>query len=257
MARTRRYAASRRAQAQSRARFGDRTPRVRYTPARRSYVPRTMGPFSVSESKYFDTETNDFALVAGTAWGATNDVIKGLIAIPVEGSDIDNRIGRKIAIYKIAIRGCINHAIAVDQADSLILPLTRLILWQDKQTNATVTTSNLLMQAPTNAQSDCMFNSFQNIANLGRFRVLKDTWVKTPFSQSGTDGASTTSQAAASSPFKMVIKFRKPVIVNFNATNGGTIGDVVDNSFYLTAQKNFATYDSTLTCRTRCYYKDR
>lgn len=245
--RTYRYANPRRA-AQARKRYR----------ARKTVVPRTMGPFAVSESKYFDSEFSAFTIGENTAaWAATNDVVKGVMVLPQEGSDIDNRIGRKISLYKLAIRGIISHGGASDQADILPNDIIRIILWMDTQTNATVTTSGSLMRTPTNATAPILFTQFQNLSNLGRFRVLKDVVVRCPPSTSGTDGANTTSQAITDIPFKFTIKFRKPVTIRFNSTNGGTIGDIVDNSFYLSMQASrTGGYTTTTSGTCRSYYKD-
>lgn len=80
--------------------------------------------------------------------------------------------------------------------------------------------------------SGTAFNQFQNTAFFGRFRVLKDkrfvlqnptlTWDGTNLEQSGIGRQ-----------FKINFKFRKPMMVRYNATNGGTVADVIDNSFHL------------------------
>lgn len=215
-----------------------------------------VSPWSSSESKYFDSEVNDFAVPANTAWGATNDIVKGTMAIPVRGTDINEREGRKIAIYKIAVKGLISFAKETDEVDSLIPPLTRIILWLDTQTNATVTTSGSLMQAPTTAQSDCCFLTYQNLASLGRFRVLKDIVLEPTTVNLMTDGTATSSQSLNTQYFKIVHKFKKPLVVNFNATNGGTIADVVDNSIYLSGERQFSDFSPTCTVQCRAYYKD-
>lgn len=237
-------------------RRGLRTMRRRVR-ARRQFVPRTMGPFSASESKYFDAETDDFTIPGNTAWAATNDIMKGTICLPQEGSDIDNRIGRKIAVYKIAIRGIIKQNPATDQADILANPAIRIIFWMDQQTNATATNSAQLMAAPTAAEADNVFCTFQNTANFGRFRVFRDIVLSARDVTSAPDGNNTSSQNAVNIPFKFVVRFRKPIIVRFNGTNGGTIGDVVDNSFYLSAQKSAASFTHLVTTISRVYYKDQ
>lgn len=222
----------------------------------RRFVPRTRGPFSKSESKYFDAEVDDFAVPANGAWAATNDVFKGTIAIPQEGSDIDNRVGRKISVYKVALRGIIRPNVVSDQADVLTEPSFRLIFWMDTQTNATVTTSASLMAAPANAEADNVFCTFQNTANFGRFRVLKDMIIYPRTSTAGTDGANTLSVGMSSIPFKITHKFRKLLNIKFNGTNGGTIGDIVDNSLYLSIQASNSSFAPSITCLSRVYYKD-
>ncbi len=230
--------------------------RRKFRAPRRAFVPRTMGPFSATESKYFDSVVSGFAIPGNTVWSATNDCLKGVIALPQEGSDINNRVGRKISIYKIALRGVCEATVQQDQADILGTPAVRVIFWQDMQTNATVTNSSLLMEAPGAGTASLNFSVFQNTANFGRFRVLKDFILRARDSTAGTDGASTTSQNFADRPFKITHKFKKPVIVRFNAVNGGSIGDIVDNSFYLSVQSSNADGTSNISVQARCYYKD-
>lgn len=220
------------------------------------FVPRTMGPFSVSESKYFDAEESGFAVAENTgAWAATNDIIKGIICVPVEGSDINNRVGRKIAVYKVACRGIINPASLSDQADVLSAPAWRVILWMDTQCNGSETTSAALMEAGTANTAAVTFTAFQNIANFGRFRVLKDKVIRSGGAVASTDGANTSSIAIPNIPFKITHKFSKPCVVKFGAS-AGAIGDIVNNAFYISIQASTVNYTSTVTVRTRAYYKD-
>ena len=236
-------------------------PRFSRLPARRrrrQTVARTRGPFVASESKYFDQEISGFAVGEETqSWAADNDALKGTICIPQEGSDINNRIGRKIAVYKIAVRGVLVNNSATDNADTLANPAVRCVLWIDKQTNGTATNSGALFETGVANTSAVTFCAFQNTANFGRFRVLKDKYYRAPDVSVGTDGANTTSQNSSHIPFKFTYKFKKPLIIKFNATNGGTIGDVVDNSIYLSFQKSGGSFVTNVTARTRCYYKDQ
>lgn len=208
------------------------------------------------ETKYFDTETDDFTVGGVTGWGASADAVKGIIAIPQEGSDIDNRIGRKISIHKIAVRGIVKFTPSMDQNDVLDSPAIRLIFWQDKQTNGTVTTSAALMKDPTNAEADNVFCSFQNPANFGRFRVWKDICFDGVPITAVNDAAATSSQNRPHMPFKFTVKFKKPIDVKFNATNGGTIADIVDNAFYISIMASTSNMTKDVTIITRTYYKD-
>ena len=126
------------------------------------------------------------------------------------------------------------------------------------QTNATVTTSASLMANSNTAEVGNLFCTFQNTANFGRFRVLKDKIYVGQDITAGTDGASTTSQRFKDIPFKCTAKFKTPINVRFNGTNGGTIGDVVDNSFYLSIQPSNESWASgvVVTALSRVYYKD-
>ena len=85
--------------------------------------------------------------------------------------------------------------------------------------------------------ADTTINSYQNPNNFGRFRVLKDKDIliqdpnftteyppeDTPYSR--TNGLIRT--------FKININLKVPIKVQFNAVNGGTVLDIVDNSFHV------------------------
>lgn len=223
----------------------------------RQFVPRTMGPFSVTESKYFDSFVNATAVPESTDWTGTEvDPAAESLFTPQEGSDIDNRIGRKVSVYKLAIRGYISQAIASDQADILANTLIRLILFIDTQTNGVQAQGENLMASPGAATQALTFCTFQNLQNLGRFRVLRDKVIRPTIEVAGTDGANTNSIQSNPVHFKMTVKFKKPIIVRFNATNGGTVGDIIDNSFHLLAQKSGSNFTHNISYQCRTYYKD-
>lgn len=223
----------------------------------RSVVPRTMGPFAHTESKYFDSFVNAALIAESVDWTGTEvDPTANSLFTPSEGADIDNRVGRKVSLYKLAIRGAIIPDAISDQADILQVPACRLILFMDMQTNGAQAQGETVMQGPGAATGVLTFSTFQNTANFGRFRVLRDKTYKLGIVTAGTDGASTTSQALQTIPFKLTVKFSKPVEVRFNATNAGTIGDIVDNSFHMLAQKSGSPFVHNISYQARGYYKD-
>lgn len=213
-------------------------------------VPRTFGNARVvTERKYFDSSFSGNITEAVTFAGCEADpATLNTLFVPSEGNDINNRVGRKVNVLAIKVKGSIrtppNAAADMSNNESRI----RLILYQDMQTNAAQA------QAEEVISSDGItYNMFQNTANFGRFRVLKDKRIQLTnpnISQTGTANANT--RAPLDRTFKFTIKFRKPVLVRFNGTNGGTIADIVDNSFHMIANTTSDDYAPALqyTCRT-------
>lgn len=225
----------------------------------RRYVPRTMGPFHATESKYFDSYKSSTSIVnAISSWAGTEidpSTLNTLFA-PTEGSDINNRIGRKVQVYKISIRGLIEPAPYPDGDDILSSPYYRLILFQDKQSNGVQAQGEEVMGPPGTAAQNLTINTFQNTANFGRFKVLKDLVLRPRIVTASTDGTNTMSQNFSTIPFKVTYKFKNPVVVKFNATNGGSIGDIVDNSFHLLLTDSNTSFLNTVAYQCRTYYKD-
>ena len=97
--------------------------------------------------------------------------------------------------------------------------------------------------------------TFQNIDNFGRFRVLKDKLIRVQDPNMSGDAASHDLNGIVV-PFKYTIKFRVPVSVRFNQTNGGTIADIIDNSFHVIANTNDSTHSPSLVYFSRVCYKE-
>lgn len=234
------------------------TPKPRYPP-KRQYIPRTLGPLAVSESKYYDAWLSNTVIVnTATSWAGTevDPSPRNTLFVPTEGSDINNRIGRKVSLYKLAVNGIITPTGVSDAADVDSSGAIRVILFQDMQTNGVQAQGEELMQVSTSAELGV--SAFQNPANFGRFRVLKDLILRPRLVTAVTDGTNTSSQNTSQIVFKMVVKFKKPVVVKFNATNAGTVGDIVDNSFHMLAMYSVPNPGITysISYKSRGYYKD-
>lgn len=215
--------------------------------ARRGYssVPRTRGwVASKSETKYFDTELAISAIPVAAAGGfpatsrldPTTTIDLGSAAVPnpqtlcvpTVGSALNQRIGRKIKVMKIKVRGNI-YVAPVTAAIATGPPFrVRLVLLQDKQTNASWYVANTVFN-PAGSGTTAIA-AYQNPNSFGRYRILKDKMYSF-----GNQNFISTDMAGQNIPFKFSIKFRKPVLINFNATNGGTVSDIVDNSFHVLA----------------------
>ena len=131
--------------------------------------------------------------------------------------------------------------------------VVRYGVFQDMQTNSSQADGSLVM-TPTATSMQAPY-TYQNIDNFGRFKVLKDkTCVLQDPNLSG-DAASHDVNGKVV-PFKISIKFKQPLKMRFNQTNGGTIADIIDNSLHFFANTNAGTFILTLDYLCRVCYKE-
>lgn len=133
--------------------------------AQRGFV-RTAGYYrgrrsgSGQELKFKDTTVPAaLSLLVGTIHSSS------LVTIPQDGTE-SGRVGRKITVKSIHVRGLSVLAGTTDEnnTDDTI----RLMLVLDKQANGTA-------PAVTDILETASIDSFNNLANKSRFRILKDT----------------------------------------------------------------------------------
>lgn len=218
-------------------------------------VPRVFGNArSMTERKYFDISGGGPVVSVNSGWtGAELDPTGGTLFCPTEGNDIDERVGRKVTIVGLKIRAWMS--VAPYQGDEFVPITTRFVLYQDTQTNGVQSQAEELI-----ASAGVGTNQFQSTANFGRFRVLKDKTIvlgsNTPITllSTGPPVYFGTGQRRA---FKVNVRFKRPVVVRFNATNGGSIADIVDNSFHVIAGKSTSSRTVTLAYSSRIVYLDR
>lgn len=249
--------------------YGTKSTRQKYLAAQRAkryrsnlrYAAPSPSSALVSsgEMKYFDTEKSNTAIAqVTTSWAGTEQdpATFNTLVVPVKGSSIDERVGRRIKVHSIKIRGFIRVDAQSAQSTADGSSYIRVILFQDEQTNGAQVQGETLMQ--DSASSAGTITSFQNLGALGRFRVLKDKVFTVSdlnlANNTGTTGGLV--QAGKKIPFKMFVKFAVPVVVNFNATNGGTVADITDNSFHVLAATDSNAYAPTLNYACRVGYKD-
>lgn len=232
-------------------------------------VARTRGGQVNSEMKYMDGYFGPTAITAITTdWTNTevnpaSTVNLGSAAVanplnlcsPITGAALNNRIGRQIEVKKIKIHGHINVPPQTAQADADSGTKIRLILVQDMQTNGAAMQGEDLM-GPSVPNGSTQVNCFQDPKNFGRFRVLKDKMYQVSDLNIGVLAGPAVIQTGKVINFKMNVNFKQPVRVRFNATNGGTVADVVDNSFHLLAAQINSSYAATLAYYSRVCYKD-
>ena len=187
---------------------GTRTTRVfkkrprRYqglVPSYRGFQPRA---FSRGEWKYLD---NNFNLAVST--GTSSWLLNGL----APGSSASQRIGQKVSVRSLEIRlyNQVTAGTGVDQ-------LHRQLVVMDRQANgAPPAIANILSAADVAAP--------RNLEYRKRFKVLLDK----------TFTLNATAEPGSQKWRKYYIKFKRPIVVEFNAGVAGTIADIVTNSLYI------------------------
>jgi len=234
-----------------------RTTRGRvYASSRAGYsmVPRTGGALvSGKENKYFDT-VRSITVPIQSDWTGTeaDPATFNTLFVPVVGAGLNQRIGRWVYVKKIKIRGLISMNAQADQTAADAYSVVRLTVVQDKQTNGAQAQGEDIFD---DASTTSYIHAFQNTDNFGRFKVLKDKFIKFGNQNITYDGTNI-EQSGDVRNFNISIKFRKPVKVNFNATNGGTIADIVDNSFhvYVNSATSGTAVANAMTYKARVVY---
>jgi len=233
-------------------------------------VARARGAPVTGEMKYFDTELFASAIsvvtttwVAGTNMDPASTINLGAAAVatplclfaPTVGAALNQRIGRKVKMMKVKVRGHINVPVQAAQAAADTSTFVRLALVMDKQTNAAQMTGAQLYNDSSNAFAT--INSYQNPNNFGRFKILKERSMPIRnLNLVGSPTAADVVQDGTCVPFKLSYRFKAPVTVNFNATNGGTVADIIDNSLHIICGAYSIAYAPSLSYYTRVSYKE-
>lgn len=221
---------------------------------RRSYtrpsVARTRGALVTTERKYYDTGRDAANIVQGNdswAGGELDPATTNCLFAPTEGNGIEQRVGNKVWVHKISvnINIALNTQTAITGAD--YGQTARLALVLDKQTNGTqLSAEDVFNSASTLGKAAYMF---QNTDHFGRFQVLREKYVVLNPVNNYYNGTNIDA-AGYNRHIKLVYKFKKPLCIRFNGTSGGTVADIIDNSFHLIGITN--TGDSTMALDYKC-----
>lgn len=175
---------------------------------RRGLIPQYRGwaPASLlrGEWKYSDIATN----LAADQNGA--QLLLNNLAL---GNTATTRVGNRIAIRSIEFRGynLVTAGTGIDQ-------IHRVVLFVDKQANATAPTLGDQLSANN-------YYSMRSLTQRKRFRIIIDKMIA--LNATGEPGS-----------FKVqhwYMKFKRPLVVEYNAANNNTVADIVSNSLYVYA----------------------
>lgn len=203
---------------------------VRSTPM--VVATRSPGGQVTSEDGYFDSERSATALIdCNTGWAGAemdpNTTAMLCLFAPTQGDDISNRRARRAYVKKIRISGLIT----IPPGSTTGVPTAgiqvRMIAYCDKQTNGAQVSPATLLQSGNNTDG---LHMFQSTAGFGRFKVFKDKTLSFSLDPVSIGGANSVGYMGQRREF--TIAFKPNMWVNYNATNGGTVADIIDNSFH-------------------------
>lgn len=190
-------------------------------PQYQGFVPRM---FSLGEWKYLDTDVGNAVNTTGAY-----SLINGLTL----GNTANSRVGQKISIRSIELRyyGFVTAGTGVDQ-------IHRMSIIVDRQANGVTPTvgSHLTSNTPV---------GLRDLAYRSRYKTLFDrVWT---MNASGEPGSFRN--------MHVYLKFRRPIVVEYNTGNAGTVADITTNAIYFyrvgTQAAGGTAGSSNSTCRIR------
>lgn len=166
---------------------------------------------SSAELKFKDTNKASTAITA--AGSIFNDTLVGL----QEGNTDSSRIGNRITVKSVMVRGIAQLAAAVDSANTS--QSVRIIVYLDRQANgATAAVTDILASAD--------FLAFNNLDNSDRFRTLADTMIDMQ-----VPGATPSGAAYTFGEFNQTFFLKAKLNLDFKYKgNAGTVADLSGNN---------------------------
>lgn len=204
--------------------FGGRYADSSYRSVRPGYT-RTSGYYGRPEVKFFDVTLDDATVDnAGTVTDSINKIAQGTTEV--------QRDGRKCTIssidWKYDLRLPERDAVATPEAPDVV----RVIMYVDKQANgATAAVTDILETAN--------YQSFYNLANSQRFRILCDKTHNMNYSNLASDGAGVVSSSGVVRSYTFHKSLKLPL--EFSATTGAITEIRSNNIGVLLISRNAVT----------------
>lgn len=194
----------------------------------------------------FPETTTSFTIFSGPPTGI-------LITPPVLGTGTNNRIGNKVQLKSVRVRGLIQPN---NNAFSTLVEILRHIIVFDRNPNGALASYADIIQAISSAgaTSSTVFSS-PNINNTNRFIILRDSQVVTPAAQVNITPTLTSSIAIDQTTklsFDEFIPLKK-LQSQFKAT-AGAIGDITSGALLMFfVSRGGQPWSMTYEARTRYY----
>lgn len=197
----------------------------------------------IQELKAFDVAGGSAAFTTIAA-GATLTLLNAVVS----GSELFQRVGRKLYMKSLHIKGSI---VPTGTASAACGALRILVLYDGQPNLAFPAFNDVLKNA--NAGAAATFNSHLNLDNRERFKVLRDKWFYMG-NNAGIAGQAIQQDGQQCLVVDEFIKLHRIEAV-YNATNGGTVADITSGSIILVsmcdAQVTTAAWTMSFNSRLR------
>jgi len=208
--------------------------------AKKGLAPRGFRPYTARsiEKKVFDM--GDAQASVGDNYTSNNVSSAGTVVpifIPRLGSDFNQRIGRKVVAKSLYVkwRGFPNWTEEPEEYTAQdYYPQTgqRILIVSDSQPNGVLPAATDILQPESDGSLSVL--SFVNMNNRDRFKILMDKWHQFAAFKVTTAEDSIWQSALGASTVWTGKKFKRCNLeVIFNASSGGTIGDISTGALYL------------------------
>lgn len=222
---------------------------------RPKYRNARTGGFLGAEVKYTDSNINT-NIIAGTdaSGGEVDPATYDCIAYPEAGTGSTQRIGRKIKLLTIHVKGMVYLAAETNQTSADAATKVYVALVMDKQSNGAQMSSEQCFKNMNGAALDAA-NPHRNLEFSKRFKVLKTHECVIRPAVLSYDGTNM-EQGGDLSPFDFFITFKKPQLIEFSSTSG-QVNNVVDKSFHMIAYASGTTPQTTIRYGARIRFSDQ
>lgn len=184
------------------------------------------GKALTAEVKFADFQAVNDAFA--TSWATMEDATIKCISAVALGNTESTRIGRKMSIVGLNIRGTVNAAVLEAQVNPMAESYCRIVIVCDKQTNAAdITPANVYDEGQTEN-----WLAFRNLQFSTRFRILMDkTIVIKPnlVAQGAIDLFATN---LTKIPWNFNLTLKRPINVLYKADDA-EIASITDNSIHV------------------------
>lgn len=188
------------------------------------------------ELKYFDQQLGIQTLLAAdlTDRAFIQPLFAGSSFGVAQGSGPEQRIGRKIFLRKLQLRFVFSNTaessagIQVARCDKI-----RILIVEDTQCNGVVMAAAQLLEHVSSQEA--AFNSFLNMATVGRFKVYKDKVINLRDPPHEFDGTAAADFSLVHTQFKFTKKWKFPLSIEYNNAvgNSGTLDEVTRSNVYM------------------------
>lgn len=192
---------------------------------------KRTGGFVGQELKYVDYEYN--GTISTTVAAAQSDPATALsLSATAQGDGAQQRLGRRVKWRRVHIRGNVLFSAQSDVTGHSV-PIVRLILFVDTQTNGSQANPAEVLHDPTDTNLDVLAQ--RNLEFTDRFKVIRDMTLVANGQNMTSDGqtANNFDVMGQMIPFEMHIDLKKWTATQKDTT--AAIGNLLDNSLHMIA----------------------